>query len=101
LPYSPHERHYKQLQALNASVNEALLRTDYDALAPIVRDQKDIMQALEAAGDCQELSLLGLITEIKNQMDETAITLQAHRDGLAAQMETAGKKDKLLRAYGK
>lgn len=100
MPSEPHEKLYRQLQEINATVNDLLEKQDYEALPAMLDAQQTIFQDLENAGPCRDKGLLGLLVETRNRVNDTMRTLKTRRDDLAGQLKTNRNKRKLVRAYG-
>lgn len=101
MPSDMHEILLRQLGEIAVRVENALAENDYDALPPLLDEQKQVMQALKAAGPIPEAPSLTALTEARDQVLKTALALESRRDDLAGQLKTAGTKQKIARAYGR
>lgn len=95
-----HEKLYRRLQDVNATVNDLLEKRDYEALPAMLNAQQTILQDLETAGPCRDRGQLALLVETRNMINDTMRALKTRRDDLAGQLKTNGNKRKLVRAYG-
>jgi hypothetical protein len=81
-------------------VKAAVDNNDSDALPGLVLAHKEIMAALTEAGFSNDPSLLGLVTEIRDRVQDVTLAIGARRDQIGQQLKAAGTKRKLNKAYG-
>lgn len=100
MPSEPHTVLYHQLQDITARVKTAVVNSDLDTLPELAQAHKDIMTALQEAGSSNDPGLLGLVTEIRDQIQEAMIGIRARQDEIGEQLKASGTKRKLNKAYG-
>jgi hypothetical protein len=100
VPSEPHEVLYPRLRDITGRVKVAVENNELDALPGLAQAHKDIMAALTEAGLSAEPSLLGLIMEIRDRVQEVTLAIGERRDQIGRQLKATGTKKKLNKAYG-
>lgn len=100
MPSEPHELLYPRLRDVTDQVKYAVDNNDLDALPGLVLAHKDIMTALTKAGFSNDPSLLGLIMDIRDRVQDVSRVIEARRDQIGQELKATGAKRKLNKAYG-
>jgi hypothetical protein len=100
VPSEPHNALYHRLRDITAQVKAVVDTNDLDELPGLVQAHKDVMTDLEKAGFSNDPGLLGLVTEIRDRIQEAMIGIQARQDEIGQQLKATGAKRKLDKAYG-
>jgi hypothetical protein len=100
VPSDTHEVLYRRLRDITARVKAAVDRNELDPLPGLVQEHKEVMAALQKAGFSKDQRLLGQVTELRDQVREAMMGIQARKDEIGQQLKATGIKIKLDRAYG-
>jgi hypothetical protein len=92
---------YKQLQDINRRVDKMLQNGGYDTLPGLLHTHEEVMDRLRAGDACEDVGLLTLLMETRDQLADTTLALRCHRMDLAGRLKAAGTKRKLAHTYGR
>jgi hypothetical protein len=100
MPSETHAMLYAQLKDVDCRVREVIDTLDNDALQHLLRMHRSIRERLQALGPPDDVNLLTLLTENRDQLLETSHRLKIRYDDLAGKLKIADVKRKLASAYG-
>ncbi len=96
-----HETLYKSLSDIGVRVKAALGEDDVETLMGLAGEHREVMDKLERAGLSQDIGLLNLIKETRDQVYEVVAEIGNQRDELGRQLVIFGKKKRASAAYAR
>jgi len=96
-----HKTLYKSLHDITIRAKKALGENDLEMLVRLGEEHENIMNELKQAGLSDDFDMLGMINEIKDEVDELVAEMERKRDETGRELKKIGNGKKLVAAYGR
>lgn len=96
-----HKTLYKSLHDITIRAGKALGENDFEMLVQLDKEHENIMNELKQAGLSDDFDMLGMINEIKDEVEELVAEMERKRDEMGRELKKIGDGKKLVAAYGK
>jgi len=94
-----HETLYKSLADITARIKCAIEENDVLAIIGLAEEHKGVMDSLKQADLSQDIGLLYIVKETRDQVHEVMAQINKHRDQLGRQLMVFERKKKVFAAY--
>jgi hypothetical protein len=96
-----HKTLYRSLADITVRVKVALGEDGAETLMGLAGEHREVMDKLNREGLSQDIGLLDLIKETREQVYEVVVEIGNQRDELGRQLVMFGKKKKVSAAYAR